>query len=121
MPRVIFYIYVTGDITLNISSLLVENASHLCFAYTDVLSDDVSSLDDKGSMERHNRHVVSHVKTTSLHQHDLSSSSDLDEDILPLFRRIQLQQKKLTDSDAVTHHKTTHKLQGTLEFPIVID
>lgn len=100
----------------------MKNASHWCFAYTDLQSDDLSSLDDKGAMERDHSRDVSHVKTTSPHQHDLSSSSDLDDDdILPLFRRIQLQQKKSTDTDTVTRHKTTNQLHGTLELPIVID
>ena len=99
----------------------MKNAWHLCFSSVDLQSDEMSSLDDKGAMGRDHSHDISHVKTTSPHQHDLSSSSDLDEDILPLFRRIQLQQKKSTDGDTVTCHKTTNKLHGTLELPIVID
>lgn len=97
--------------------------------HVDTQSDGMSSLDDKGSMERDNSHDVvgSNVLPTS-RQHNLSSSpeiSDLDDDILPLFRRIHLQQKK-SDSDTVTHVKTTNKKpvqhsHGTLEFPIVID
>ena len=79
-------------------------------------------------MERDNNEVtnVSPAKTTSSHQHDLCSSTDLDDDILPLFRRIQLQPRKsdLIDGDTTAHHKTTNENKhvfGTLDFPIVID
>lgn len=95
-------------------------------------------MDDKGSLEEDNSYYdnASNVlprKTTTqccLHQRNLNSSSDLDDEILPLFQRIQLQQKNpdLPNSDTVTHHHhmTTNKqpiqhVYGTLEFPIVID
>ena len=96
----------------------------------DLMSDSVPSLDDKGSTAERDNYEASNIppaKTTSSHhQHDLSSSSDLDDDILPLFRRIQLQPKKpdLTDGDSVTHHKEINDnkhVHGTLDFPILID
>jgi len=108
----------------------------VCPLHTDVESDTVSSLDTKGSLEGDSSHYdnpsnVLPARTITqccLHQYNLSSSSDLDDEILPLFKRIQLQQKNpdLSNSDTVTHHMTTNKqpiqhLYGTLDFPIVID
>ena len=93
----------------------------VCSVYMCTDADGVSSLDDKGCTAERDNYEVSNVlppKTTS-HQYDLSSSSDLDDEILPLFRRIQLQPKK-SNNDTVMHHKTTN-IHGTLDFPIVID
>ena len=90
--------------------------------------DGVSLLDDKGSISNRNHgYEVSPAKTASAHQDSLSSSSDLDDDILPLFRRIQLQPRKSDlSSDGTGTQKTTNKkltphIHGTVDFPIVLD
>lgn len=81
------------------------------------------TLDDKGLTAERDNYDTSNLKTTFSHQqHDLSSSDD--DDILPLFRRIQLQPKKpdVTDGNTVTHHKADNENKhGTFNFPIVID
>ena len=89
----------------------------------------MSSLDDKGSIaERNDSYEVSSLlpaKTASTHQDNLSSSSDLDDDILPLFRRIQLQPRKSNLSvggiETQRNKKLAQHVYGTVDFPIVID
>ena len=90
--------------------------------------DSAPTLDDKGPTAERDKYEAANIspaKTISSHQqHDLSSCSDLDDDILPLFRRIQLQPKKpdVTDGNTITHHKANNENEhGTLDFPIVID
>ena len=70
--------------------------------------------------------VPSMKTTTSSHQ--LSSGSGSDDEILPLFKRIQLQEKKsdLTINNTVTHHimakeSINQHVHGTLDSPIEID
>ena len=105
------------------------------YVHTGVQSDAMSSLVDEGYLETANSHDVpsstSHTKTTiekgcSFQFDSSSTSSDLDDDILPLFERIQLQQQHSDLSDNHTFSSSYKKppvqhVGGTPEFPIVLD
>ena len=102
------------------------------YVHTGVQSDAVSSLVDEGYLEAANSHDVpsstSHTKTTvkKCCSFQFDSSSDLDDDILPLFERIQLQQQHSDLSDDHTFSSSYKKppvqhVGGTPEFPIVLD
>ena len=77
---------------------------YICSLHTDIETDTMSSLDTKGSLEGDSSHYdntsnVLPAKTTTqccLHQYNLSSSSDLNDEILPLSRGSNYNKRILT-------------------------